>query len=121
MKLKVAWELPMSTGFFKNSSRKFSGNDSTGKDGLRFAPCHHGERVTEFAAPLESEFAFVTYQMEPEIGLKFRFCPVENRFPDHRESNEHSLTPSRPNNSNPLTDIRAERVCASRFNCLFPR
>jgi hypothetical protein len=44
MKLKVAWEFPMSTGFFKNNSGKFSGNDSTGKDGLRFAPCH-GKRL----------------------------------------------------------------------------
>jgi hypothetical protein len=87
----------MSTGFFKNNSGKFSGNDSTGKDGLRFAPCHHRERVPEFAAPPKSEFAFVTYLMPPEIGLKFRFCSVKYRLPDHRESDKHCLTLPRPN------------------------
>jgi hypothetical protein len=97
MKLKVAWEFTMSTGFFKKRSGKFSGNDSTGKDGLRFAPCHHRERVSEFAAPLESEFAFVIYLMPRKIGGKFRFCPVENRLPDHRETDKHSLTFPRAN------------------------
>ncbi len=97
MKLKVVRFFPLSTGFFKNNSGKFSGNDSTGKDGLRFAPCHRGERVPEFAAPLESEFAFVTYLMPRKIGGKFRFCPVENRFPDHRESDKHCLSLPRPN------------------------
>ncbi len=107
--------------FFQNSSRKFSGDDSTGKDGLRFAPCHHRERVSEFAAPPKSEFAFVTYLMPRKIGGKFRFCPVENRFPDHRESDKHSLTFPCANDSNPLPDIRAERVCPPRFNCLLSR
>jgi hypothetical protein len=87
----------MSTGFFKKRSGKFSGNDSTGKDGLRFAPCHLGERVSEFAATFKSELAFVTYQMEPEIGLKIRLCPVENRLPDHRKSDKQSLSFARPN------------------------
>jgi hypothetical protein len=97
MKVKIAWEESLSTGFFKNNSRKFSGNDSTGKDGLRFAPCHLGERVSEFAATFKSELAFVTYLMPRKIGGKFRFCPVENRFPDHRESDKQSLTFPRPN------------------------
>jgi hypothetical protein len=83
--------------FFKNNSGKFSGDDSTGKNRLRFAPCHRGERVAEFAAPLKSEFAFVTYLMPRKIGGKFRFCPVENRLPDHRETDKHCLTLPRPN------------------------
>jgi hypothetical protein len=93
MKLKVVRFFPLSTVFL----RKFSGNDSTGKDGLRFAPCYHGERVTEFAAPLESEFAFVTYLMPRKIGGKFRFCSVKYRLPDHRKSDKHCLTFPRPN------------------------
>jgi hypothetical protein len=121
MKVKIAWEESLSTGFFKKRSGKFSGNDSTGKDRLRFAPCHRGERVPEFAAPLESEFAFVTYLMPRKIGGKFRFCPVENRFPDHRESDKHCLTLPRPNDSNLFPYIRAEGILSPRFNCLFPR
>jgi hypothetical protein len=89
--------IPRVNWFFQLFSRKFSGNDPTGKDGLRFAPCHLGERVTEFAASPKTEFAFVTYLMPRKIGGKFRFCPVENRFPDDRESDKHCLTFPRPN------------------------
>jgi hypothetical protein len=95
--IKSSLGIPHVNWFFQNSSRKFSGNDSTGKDRLRFAPCHHRERVPEFAAPLESEFAFVTYLMPRKIGGKFRFCPVENGFPDNSKSDKHCLSLPRPN------------------------
>ncbi len=111
----------MSTDFFRIPSKKFSGNDSTGKDRLRFAPCHHGERVSEFAAPLKSEFAFVTYLMPRKIGGKFRFCSVKYRFPDNSKSDKHCLTFPRPNYSDTLADIGAEGIGPPRFNCLLPR
>ncbi len=120
-KVKIAWGDCLSTGFFKKRSGKFSGNDSTGKDELRFAPCHRGERVSEFAATFKSELAFVTYLMPRKIGGKFRFCSVENRLPDHRKSDKQSLSFARPNDSDTLADIRAEGVCPSRFNCLLSR
>jgi hypothetical protein len=111
----------MSTGFFKNNSGKFSGNDSTGKNGLRFAPCHLGKRVSKFPAPLKSELAFVIHLMPCKIGGKFRFCSVKYRLPDHRESDKHCLTLPRPNDSDTLPDIGAEGILSPRFNCLFPR
>jgi hypothetical protein len=120
----INWKLSggdcLSTGFFKKRLRKFSGNDSKGKNGPWFAPCHRGEGVTEFASPLKSEFAFVTYQMPLEIGGKCRFCPVENRFPDHREPDKQSLTLARPNDSNTLANIGPEGIGPPRFNCLLP-
>jgi hypothetical protein len=120
----INWKLSggdcLSTGFFKKRLGQFSGNDSPRFDGNRNAPCHRGERVAEFASPFKSEFAFVIYQMPPEIGGKFRFCPVEDRFPDHRKSDKQSLTLSRPNDSHTLANIGPEGICPPCFNRLFP-
>jgi hypothetical protein len=114
-------EACLSNVFFRIPSKKFSGNDSTGKNRFRFAPCHHRERVSEFAAPLKSEFAFVTYLMPRKIGGKFRFCSVKYRLPDHRKSNKHCLPLPRPNDSNLLPDIGAEGIRPPCFNCLLSR
>lgn len=117
-KVKSNWDSFAVKGFFQNNSKKFSGNDSTGFDGDGFAPCHIAHGISDFPAPLKSKQAFVTDKMPPEIGAKFLFCSVNYWMPDIHEADKQSLSFARANDSNPLPDIRAERVCPSCFNCL---
>ena len=108
----------MSNVFFNKRLRNFSGNDSTGFDGDGFAPCHVADGISDLSAPLESERAFVTDKMPPEIGAKFLFCSVNYRLPDIHKTDKQSFSFARANDSNTLPNIRAEAIGPPRFNCL---